>query len=411
MKAEIITVGTELLIGQTLDTNSQLLSRFLNEWGFDVLFKQCVGDNPDRLSQSIHLALSRSDLVVLCGGLGPTADDLTKEVASQVLGCGLERDEVGAKHIEEHFAQGKRDIPANNWQQADYLKGGTPLENTNGLAVGSFWENNGKMLVLLPGPPRECQAMIKGPLTRVFRQHLTDQSVLYNRYFQLYGLGESKVATILEQVIADQEDPTIALYAKPTEVTIRLSTKAATEEEADKCFEPIAEKIYKDLSPYIYAEGKDVTLEKIVMEELKERGLTLAAAESLTGGLLMSQLTAIPGASSVIKGGIVSYATSIKHQLLGVPQTLIEKDGVVSSACAKTMAESIRQLCSADIGVGLTGVAGPGQQEGKAVGTVFIGLATKNGCQVYSNHFSGDRERIRQEAIHKALFELRHLLQ
>lgn len=411
MKAEIITVGTELLLGQTLDTNSQLISQYLNEWGVDVTFRQTVGDNKQRLQTAFKLALSRADMVVLSGGLGPTEDDLTKEIVSQVLGISLLRDSSAIEKIRLHFEQGHRKIAENNWQQADYLEGGYPLENKEGLAVGSYWEQKGKIVVLLPGPPKECQSILEGALRSQMLERFKGQKVLYSRYIHLYGIGESEVASRLRDLIHQQSDPTIALYAKPTEVCIRLSTKASSQEEADEIFKSPAQIIQKALSQFIYAEGKSTSLAKKAMKLLQEKDLSLAVAESLTGGLMMGQLTAIPGASIVLKGGVVSYASEVKRDLLGVSKSIIDAYGVVSEQCAREMANHVRKLCRADIGIALTGVAGPSQQEGKAVGTVYIAIALAENTYVLENNFSGNRERIRQHAIHKALFELLHLLQ
>lgn len=408
MKAEIIAVGTEILTGQIVNTNAQYLAEKLAEVGIDLYFQTAVGDNEDRLLSVLDIAKSRSDLVILCGGLGPTEDDLTKQTLAKFLDRDLVIDEGAMAKLDDFFASrpAYKRTP-NNDRQAYLVAGSTPLANATGLAVGGLLEVDGVTYIVLPGPPSELKPMVQQELL----PHLTGQGQqLYSRVLRFIGIGESQLVTVLADLIDQQTDPTIAPYAKTGEVTLRLSTKSASQAAADAKLDALESKIlsYDRLSDYLYGYGEANSLAKVVVDCLKERQLTVTAAESLTGGLLQAELTAQAGSSAIFKGGFVTYSLEQKAQLLGIDPEALRQHGVVSAFTAEKMAEQSRRLTGSDIGVSLTGVAGPAQLEGNSVGTVYLGLATKDG--VTSQKLSiGDRGRqhIRQIAVLQALNAVR----
>lgn len=386
MKAELITVGTEILTGQILNTNAQFLSEKFAEIGIDVFFQTSVGDNRKRLLSVIELASKRSDLIVLCGGLGPTEDDLTKQTLAEFLGRQLVFDRQASQKLDAFFALRPEHVrTSNNERQAQIIEGSTPLQNRTGLAVGSYLSVNGVRYVVLPGPPSELQPMVSEELIPLIS---TDHMQLYSRVLRFFGIGESQLATILDSLIENQVDPTIAPYAKTGEVTLRLSTKACSQEEANAKLDALEADILavtnldgvllKDL---FYGYGDDNSLAKTVFSLLKEQGKTITAAESLTAGLFQSMLTDFPSSSQVFKGGYVTYSIEEKARMLDIPLSELKRHGVVSNFTAKKMAEQSRRLMESDIGIGLTGVAGPEELEGQQVGTVFIAIATKEKTQ------------------------------
>ncbi|MCS4487923.1 competence/damage-inducible protein A [Streptococcus sciuri] len=386
MKAELITVGTEILTGQILNTNAQFLSEKFAEIGIDVFFQTSVGDNRKRLLSVIELASKRSDLIVLCGGLGPTEDDLTKQTLAEFLGRQLVFDRQASQKLDAFFALRPEHVrTSNNERQAQIIEGSTPLQNRTGLAVGGYLSVNGVRYVVLPGPPSELQPMVSEELIPLIS---TEHMQLYSRVLRFFGIGESQLATILDSLIENQVDPTIAPYAKTGEVTLRLSTKACSQEEANAKLDALEADILavtsldgvllKDL---FYGYGDDNSLAKTVFSLLKEQGKTITAAESLTAGLFQSMLTDFPSSSQVFKGGYVTYSIEEKARMLDIPLSELKRHGVVSNFTAKKMAEQSRRLMESDIGIGLTGVAGPEELEGQQVGTVFIAIATKEKTQ------------------------------
>lgn len=383
MKAEIIAVGTEILTGQIVNTNAQFLSEKFAELGIDVFFQTAVGDNEERLLSIIDIASKRSDLVVLCGGLGPTEDDLTKQTLAQFLGRKLVFDDQASHRLDEFFATRPQYARTpNNERQAQLVEGSTPLQNITGLAVGGLIEVDGVTYIVLPGPPSELKPMVLENLVPLLSQ---DEQRLYSRVLRFFGIGESQLVTVLSDVIDGQTDPTVAPYAKTGEVTLRLSTKANDQISADSKLDVMEKQILAIrtlegalLSNLLYGYGDDNSLAHVVFDLLKDQGKTVTAAESLTAGLFQSSIANFTGSSEVFNGGFVTYSMEEKSKMLGIPLKDLQEHGVVSHFTAEKMAEQSRLLTNADIGIGLTGVAGPDSLESQPAGTVFIGIATKD---------------------------------
>ena len=386
MKAEIIAVGTEILTGQIINTNAQFLSEEFAKLGIDVFFQTAVGDNEERLLSIIDLASKRSDLVVLCGGLGPTEDDLTKQTLAKYLGRNLVFDEQASKRLDEFFATRPQFArTANNERQAQLIEGSTPLQNSTGLAVGGVLEVDGVTYVVLPGPPSELKPMVWDYLVPLLS---SDHKQLYSRVLRFFGIGESQLVTVLSDLIENQTDPTIAPYAKTGEVTLRLSTKADDLETAKAKLDELEHKILVKktlnsipLENLLYGYGDDNSMACVVFDLLKQKHKTITAAESLTAGLFQSSIADFPGSSAVFNGGFVTYSIEEKAKMLQIPLKDLQEHGVVSHFTAEKMAEQSRLLTDADFGIGLTGVAGPDGLEGHPAGTVFIGIATKEKVQ------------------------------
>lgn len=382
MKAEIIAVGTEILTGQITNTNAQFLSAEFAKLGIDVFFQTAVGDNEERLLSIIDLASKRSDLVVLCGGLGPTEDDLTKQTLAKYLGRNLVFDEQASKRLNEFFAiRPQFTRTANNERQAQLIEGSTPLQNSTGLAVGGVIEVDGVTYVVLPGPPSELKPMVWDYLVPLLS---SDHKQLYSRVLRFFGIGESQLVTVLSDLIDNQTDPTIAPYAKTGEVTLRLSTKADDIESAKEKLDQLEQKILSKktlnsipLENLLYGYGDDNSMARVVFDLLKKKHKTITAAESLTAGLFQSSIADFSGSSSVFNGGFVTYSIEEKSKMLQIPLEELQEHGVVSHFTAEKMAEQSRKLTDADFGIGLTGVAGPDSLEGHPAGTVFIGIATR----------------------------------
>lgn len=382
MKAEIIAVGTEILTGQITNTNAQFLSEEFAKLGIDVFFQTAVGDNEERLLSIIDLASKRSDLVVLCGGLGPTEDDLTKQTLAKYLGRNLVFDEQASKRLNEFFATRPQFTrTANNERQAQLIEGSTPLQNSTGLAVGGVIEVDGVTYVVLPGPPSELKPMVWDYLVPLLS---SDHKQLYSRVLRFFGIGESQLVTVLSDLIDNQTDPTIAPYAKTGEVTLRLSTKADDIELAKEKLDQLEQKILSKktlnsipLENLLYGYGDDNSMAHVVFDLLKKKHKTITAAESLTAGLFQSSIADFSGSSSVFNGGFVTYSIEEKSKMLQIPLEELQEHGVVSHFTAEKMAEQSRKLTDADFGIGLTGVAGPDSLEGHPAGTVFIGIATR----------------------------------
>ncbi|GIP52309.1 competence/damage-inducible protein A [Paenibacillus vini] len=410
MKAEIIAVGTELLLGQIVNTNAQYLSQELASIGIDVYFQTVVGDNVERLSQAIKLGSERADLLIFTGGLGPTQDDLTKDAVAAVLGRSLHIDRMAMDNIDRFFQGRGVPMTENNRRQALAIDGGTPLPNETGLAVGNAVAENGKFYILLPGPPSELKPMFEQQAKPWILQHvLTQEEPLYSKMLKFAGIGESGLETRLLDLVENQSDPTLAPYAKESEVTIRISTKAKTQSEAMEKLDKLKEEIASRLSDHLYAE-EDVPIEKTIVDMMTERGLTVSAAESCTGGLLMQSITSIPGSATVFLGGIVCYSNAMKEKLLNVPHDLLEGEdapGAVSAETAKVLAEQVRMIVDTDFGLSITGVAGPGYSERKPVGLVYIGISRRGGdTAVFELNLKGNRDTIRIRSAKTVLYHL-----
>ncbi|WP_455161032.1 competence/damage-inducible protein A [Streptococcus timonensis] len=404
MKAEIIAVGTEILTGQILNTNAQFLSEKLAEIGVDVYIQTAVGDNEARLLSVLEIARERSELVILTGGLGPTEDDLTKQTVAKFLGKNLVFDAQAQAKLDDFFAQ-RPDYARtpNNERQAQIIQGATPLANETGLAVGGMIEVEGVTYVVLPGPPSELKPMVLNELL----PRLMTGAKLYSRVLRFFGIGESQLVTILADLIEQQTDPTLAPYAKTGEVTLRLSTKAKSKEEADLALNTLEEQILSrdtfegtSLRKLCYGYGDETSLVSLVVEELKKRQISITAAESLTAGLFQASLADFSGVSAIFKGGFVTYSLEEKAKMLDIPQTELETHGVVSTYTAEKMAEQAREKTASDIGISLTGVAGPESLEGHPAGTVFIGLSQESGTEVIRVNIGGrSRTDVRKIAV------------
>ncbi|AZK47724.1 competence/damage-inducible protein A [Paenibacillus lentus] len=410
MKAEIIAVGTELLLGQIVNTNAQFLSQELASLGIDVYFQTVVGDNMDRLRQAIHTAESRADVLIFSGGIGPTQDDLTKEALASVLGRNLHYDRMAMDNIDRFFRGRNIPMTENNRRQAHAIDGCTPLPNETGLAVGNAIAHNGKFYIVLPGPPKELIPMFQNQAkTWILQQVLTHEKPIYSKMLKFAGIGESALETRVIDLIEKQSDPTVAPYAKESEVTLRITTKADSESEAMAKLDTLEKEIASRLGDHLYATG-DIPIEKTIIDMLTELNLTVSCAESCTGGLLMETLTSIPGSGAVFQGGIVCYSNEMKEKLLHVPHDLLEGEnapGAVSAETAKVLAEQVRMIVDTDFGLSITGVAGPGYSERKPVGLVYIGISRReHDTLVLELNLKGNRETIRTRSAKTILYHL-----
>lgn len=418
MRVELVSVGTELLLGDIVNTNAQYLSKELASLGIEVFNQSTVGDNPKRLLECFDEALKRSDMVITTGGLGPTKDDLTKEMAAEYFGQEMVLHEESWKYIEERcrrFSPGKP-VPPNNKKQAYFPKEATVIKNNNGTAPGAIFEKDGKRIIVMPGPPREMKAMFEESI-RPYLMQFTD-SMLVSRVMRLYGIGESALEIAIEDILDSQTNPTVALYAKEAEVTIRITAKAKNEEEAKVMLDEKSAEIKEIVGKYVYAEGDssimdgESALEYSVAELLVKRGKTIAAAESCTGGLVAAQLINYPGISEVFVEGCVTYTNEAKVRRLGVSHDTLDKYGAVSEQTAREMAEGIRREAGSDIGVATTGIAGPGGgTDEKPVGLVYTAVCVDGETFVRENHFSGDRRKVRNRATRQVLSDLRMILE
>lgn len=410
MNAEIITVGTELLLGDILNSNSQFLSRELAAYGIGMLYQSTVGDNIDRLGQVLSLALSRSDLVVLTGGLGPTQDDLTRETVAQTLNLPLELHEESWARIQEYFRNTGREMTDNNQKQAMLPQGAVVFPNDHGTAPGCAVERYGQCVIMLPGPPRELIPMFDDYVAPYLSKFAG--GTIFSRTVGVFGLSESSVAQRLADLMCEA-NPTVAPYAKDGEVVLRVTAKAADQEAARALCDPVVEEIRSRLTASVY--GVDAgSLQKTVVSLLKEKERKIATAESCTAGLLSSRLTEIPGASQVFECGVAAYSKEIKRDVLGVPEHLLEEHGAVSPEVACAMALGARAVGKASLGVGITGVAGPDPSEGKPVGTVYIALADEKRTwvkKIAAGHGDKDRDYIRTVATSNALDMVRRYLE
>ena len=393
--AELIAVGTELLLGNIANTDAQMISQGLSGIGINVFYHTVVGDNPERLRAAVEIAKRRADILITTGGLGPTCDDLTKNVLAAAFGKKLVFDEASAQRIRAYFQKlhARRPMTENNLQQAMLPEGCTVLSNDWGTAPGCAFEAEGVRVVMLPGPPRECREMFTHRALP-YLQNLADGTIL-SRSLRIFGMGESAVESLLRDRMNAMTNPTLAPYAKEGECELRITAKAADEEAARALIAPVEERLRARFGPLIY--GADVpSLEAAVFQLLKEKGLTLGCAESCTGGLIAKRMTDLSGVSAVFRGGVVSYATEVKHTVLGVDQALLDEFGAVSEPVARAMAEGARRVLGCDLAVASTGVAGPDPDErGNPVGLVYLALAAPDGTWVRKIQQGLGRERVR----------------
>lgn len=395
-KVEILSVGTELLMGQIANTNAQYISRRFPEIGLGVFYHSVVGDNPARLTDSLYIALKRADVVVTTGGLGPTQDDLTKETIAAALGIPMVLNENCKEMIEEYFKNIGRDMPENNYRQAFFPSGSILMENGMGTAPGCIieteYDGSEKVIILLPGPPKELIPMFDNCVLPYFKEKAEHH--MYSVFLKVIGVGESKVEELLIETIDGQTNPTVATYAKDGIVTIRVTANDETGELPEVLVENTVEKICGILGDNVYARS-DEEPEFTVFKMLKERNMTMAAAESCTGGLISQKMTAFPGSSAVFKCSAVVYTAESKCKLLGVSEVTIEKYGVVSGETALEMVQGVCRLSGADCAVSVTGYAGPTSDPGMPVGLVYIGIKCFGYEKVHRFIFKGNRERVR----------------
>ncbi len=375
MKAAIIAVGTELLFGQTVNTNATYLSNKLNLMGFDVLYHHVVGDNPNRLKELLGEVFEKVDLVITTGGLGPTQDDLTKEMVAEFMGAKLYVDESVIKELEDFFNSRGRRMSENNKKQALLPEGSTVFHNDAGTAPAFALEKDGKCAICLPGPPREMKYLFETFVYDFLHKFLSKK--MYYKVIRTIGIGESDLEDILLPLIDGQTDPTLATYAKEGECTLRIASQRDTMEEAKQAVDEMLVKVREICGEYIYSED-DEELAEVVVKDLKNKGLTLASAESCTGGLFAASITDIPGASEVYKYGYVTYSEEAKCKALGIAAEDIDKYSVVSGEIAEMMAANLKEISGADIAISITGYAGPEADEGRECGEAYIGYAYKD---------------------------------
>lgn len=373
---EIISVGTELLLGDIVNTDAQFLSTELAKLGISVVYQTTVGDNPERLRRSLEAAAQRSDIIITSGGLGPTPDDLTKEICCEFFEKECFLHEESLERMKRFFEMRNRPMPESNVKQAMLPEGCTPFINYNGTAPGCAMEKDGKHIIMLPGPPREIVPMFTESAVP-YLAALSDKTILSHQ-IRTFGIGESDLAQRVRDFL-DGENPTVAPYAKDGESLLRVTAMAEDEDSAGKLLQPVIDKLMDVIGEYVYGIDKP-DIETAVVERLKEKGLVLATAESCTGGLISQRITSVPGSSEVFECGIVSYANEIKHRILGVSEEDLEKYGAVSEPVARQMAEGALKLSKADVAVSVTGIAGPGSDgTDKPVGLSYIGLAAADG--------------------------------
>ena len=408
MIAEILSVGTELLMGQVVDTNAAYIAKRLADIGIDTHYRSTVGDNAGRLAQTMRLALSRSDIVIVSGGLGPTADDLTKETAAEVMGKELVIHAPSLEYIKARFESMHREMTPNNVKQAMFPLDAVILQNPNGTAPGCIMERDGKAIALLPGPPHEMTAMFENELAPKLIEKSSHR--LYTRVLRIFGAGESKVEYMLRDMMQKQTNPTIAPYAKTGEMTLRITAACRDEDEGRRLVEPVLGDIRNVIGDVVYSTF-DKELHEVIAENLLQLKKTVATAESLTGGMLASKFVSIPGSSEWFIEGCVTYSNTAKHERAEVSYTTLENFGPVSEQTAAEMAEGIRKTSGADIGLATTGIAGPGGgTERTPVGLVYIALADAEGVMVKKLELSGSRERIRYSTCLNVMDMLRRRL-
>ena len=406
MTAEIICVGTEILLGNIVNTNAAYLAEKCAYLGLSNYYQVVVGDNEQRLLETINTAKSRADVIFLIGGLGPTEDDLTKETAAKAFNVELVMDEEAKNNIVTILTNRGIDITNNNFKQALVPKGSIVLYNKNGTAPGIIMEEAGKVVIMLPGPPNEFVPMVDDQVVPYFLKKGTND-VIYSRVVKLVGVGESKVAEEISDLIA-MTNPTVATYAKTGEVHIRVTASAANDDEAKALVKPVVKKLKAMYPGNVYSTNADETLERAVVELLSKNGLSITAAESCTGGLVCGKIVNVAGASEVFRGGYITYSNKQKRNVIGVKKSTLEKYGAVSEQVAAEMAKGVLEVSKADVAISTTGIAGPGGgTPEKPVGLVYIGCAVKNKVYVEKFNFSGSRNKVRESTVVAALSMVR----
>lgn len=417
MIVELISVGTELLLGNIVNTNANFLSKKCAELGFAMYYQTVVGDNEGRLYEAIINALKRADILIITGGLGPTQDDITKEVVAKVFNRELIIDQHSKNRIKNYFEdrytdKNKKDnstIPENNWKQAIKIEGSIVVDNKKGTAPGYIVEDNNKTILLLPGPPSEMISMFNNDIYDYLKQK--QDQVFITKMVKLCGIGESRAETMIMDLIEQQDNPTIAPYSQAGEVHFRVTAAADSQEKADLLVEPVLDELRNRFKDNIYTIYEDENLEEVVVKLLKEKKYTLSIAESCTGGLLASKIVNVNGASSVFNEGIITYSNEAKVKHLGVKESTLKKYGAVSSQTAREMVAGVARLANSDTALAVTGLAGPGGgTEEKPVGLVYIASYVKGEILVKELRLTGDRQKIRSQSVVNGLDFLRRNL-
>lgn len=405
MKAEIISVGTEILMGNIVNTNAAYIAEQLAFLGIPCYYQTTIGDNPERLEGIIKESLKRSDMLILTGGLGPTDDDLTKEICAKAMGRELHEDAKARQMLEDFFKLKEFPITENNWKQAMVPDDSIVMYNNNGTAPGIIIENDEKAIILLPGPPSEMRPMFNEQVKPYLMEK--NNTAIYSTMVKLCGIGESKVENDIKDLI-DNPNPSVATYAKVGEVHIRVTAMAESEKEAKKLVKPVVKELKARFGGLIYSTHDEITLEESVVELLEKNKMTVSTAESCTGGLVAGRIINVPGASEVFKEGIVTYSNKAKRSRLLVKKPTLSKYGAVSEECAREMVKGLIGYTKADTGIAVTGIAGPdGGTDEKPVGLVYIACSVGGKVTVKKHHFSGNRAKIRESSVAAALTLLR----
>jgi nicotinamide-nucleotide amidase len=408
VRAEIVGVGTEILLGQIANTNAQHISVRLADIGVDVLHHQVVGDNVGRIAEAIGLALSRSDVVILTGGLGPTGDDVTRQGIAEALGAALERKPEIEDFLREKFERFGREMPESNLVQANVPRGARYILPERGTAPGLVAETDGRTLYAVPGVPAEMREMVEGVIIPELREAVGPGGIV-SRVLKVVGVAEARVGELLDDLFRELDNPTVAYLASAGEVKVRLTAKAATGAEARKLIAPVEEEMRRRLGTAVFGTDED-ELEAVVGELLHERGLTVACAESLTGGGLAERIVHVPDSSRYFAGGVVAYSEESKREVLGLSQETLDGPGMVSEECAREMARGVRKVFAADVGVSTTGVAGPAPLEGHPPGDVWIAVSMPDTEEALHLQAPGDRDQVRRWAEQVSLDLLRRML-
>jgi len=393
---EVLAVGTELLLGQTVNTNAAYMGERFAELGLDAHYQVVVGDNHDRMVDAIRTAFSRADVLIITGGLGPTQDDITRDAISEATGRRMLFSEEQAARLRSFWDHLGRPFPESNLCQAEYPEGGEQLPNPRGTAPGLFLEHDGVLLFALPGVPAELYMMLDDHVLPRLRTATGAGEILVSRVLRTWGLGESAVADLLDDLYHASSNPSVAFLASAGEVKVRLSAKARSEEEAGVLIEPLEQEVRRRLGESVFATDEE-TLEEILLDELRARGWTIGTAESVTSGMVAARLSLLPGASEVFRGSVIAYATDVKRDILGVRPGIIETHGVIGPATAVAMAEGASAVLDVDVAVATTGVAGP-DYLGHAPGTVAVAVRTPLDTRSKLLRMPGDRERVRAYA-------------
>lgn len=409
MTVELICVGTELLLGNIVNTNAAFISEKCAMLGLSMYYQSVVGDNPGRLEEMVKTAMKRSDIIILSGGLGPTQDDLTKETVAKVMGKKLVEDQKARQEIQLFLERRGRTITENNWKQALVPEGCQVLYNVNGTAPGLIVKDDNTCVILLPGPPNELVPMFEEQVYPYL--HKLQPEIICSKMIKLCGIGESSAETKILDLVEAQTNPTVAPYAKTGEVHLRITAKAESETAAYKLMEPVEEVLRQRFGTLIYTNDSQVTLEMAIYELLKANNLTVTTAESCTGGLVAGRLINVPGISEYLKEGYITYSNEAKQKLLGVPAEILQKYGAVSPQTAEAMAKGGAKAAEADVCIAVTGIAGPdGGSLEKPVGLVYMSCYCLGKVYTEKNQYTGSRSKIREYAVASALTLLRQAI-